>query len=77
MKKTTQQETMLNDFPILKSNIHGKQLVYLDNSATSLTPMQVIKAMDEYYNKYRANVHRSIHTLGEKATEAFIEAHKK
>ena len=68
---------MLNDFPILKSNIHGKQLVYLDNSATSLTPMQVIKAMDEYYNKYRANVHRSIHTLGEKATEAFIEAHKK
>src|SRR3989344_1083100 len=57
------------DFPILSRKIHGKPLVYLDSSATTQKPRQVISAMDRYYRRHNANVHRGVHTLSGEATE--------
>ena len=70
-------EDIRKDFPILQRKVHNKPLVYFDNAATSQKPIQVIEAMDFYYRNYNANVHRSIHQLGEEATEKFMEAHEK
>src|SRR3990167_8022291 len=70
-------ESIRKDFPILQRKVHGKPLVYLDNAATSQKPKQVIDAVDFYYRNYNANVHRSIHQLGEEATAKFEEAHEK
>ncbi len=57
------------DFPILERLINGKPLIYLDSAASSQKPRQVIEAVTLYYERSHANVHRSIHTLGEEATE--------
>ena len=57
-------------FPILKELVHGKPLVYFDNAATSQKPRRVIKAESAYYATINANVHRGVHTLSTKATEA-------
>ncbi len=65
------------DFSILNKKINGKDLVYLDNGATSLTPEAVIGVMNQYYGEYNANVHRSIHSIGERATKEYEDAHKK
>lgn len=65
------------DFPILKETIHDKPLVYLDNAATTQKPVQVIAAVDEYYRHYNSNIHRGVHTLSQKATEAYEGARKK
>ena len=62
------------DFPILKRKINGKPLVYFDNAATSLKPNAVLEAVNDYYTKYSANIHRGIHTLSQVATEKFEEA---
>jgi len=70
-------ESIRKDFPILQRKVHNKPLVYLDNAATSQKPKQVIDAIDFYYKNYNANVHRSIHQLGEEATAKFEEAHQK
>ena len=70
-------ESIRKDFPILQRKVHGKPLVYFDNAATSQKPSQVIDAIDFYYKNYNANVHRSIHMLGEEATAKFEEAHEK
>src|SRR3990167_7063691 len=70
-------ETIRKDFPILQRKVHGKPLVYFDNAATSQKPRQVIEAIDFYYKNYNANIHRSIHQLGEEATAKFEEAHQK
>ncbi|MDP3734418.1 MAG: cysteine desulfurase [Nanoarchaeota archaeon] len=59
------------DFPILKTLINGKKLVYLDNSATTQKPKQVIAAMTHFYEHCNANVHRGIYTLSRQATEAY------
>lgn len=64
------------DFPILGEKVHGKQLIYLDNAATTQKPIQVIDAISDYYRHYNANVHRAIHKLGETATEAFENSRK-
>src|SRR3989344_7002490 len=64
------------DFPILEKKMNGKQLVYLDNAASSLTPQQVLNAMNKYYQEYRANVHRGIYEFSEKATEEYENAHE-
>lgn len=61
------------DFPILKRQIHGRPLVYLDNAATSQKPKAVIDALVRYYSEYNANIHRGIHTLAEEATAAYEE----
>ncbi|MFH1770414.1 MAG: cysteine desulfurase [archaeon] len=65
------------DFPILKRKINGKQLVYLDNSATTQKPLQVINAMNDYYMKHNANVHRGVHTLSVESTQLYEQAHEK
>ena len=66
------------DFPILQRRLsNGKPLVYLDNAATTQKPVQVLEAMDNYYRSTNANVHRSIHELGERATEEYVAAHQK
>ncbi|MDX9750695.1 MAG: cysteine desulfurase [Flavobacteriales bacterium] len=57
-------------FPILKEQVHGRPLVYFDNAATSQKPRRVIKAESAYYATINANVHRGVHTLSTKATEA-------
>ncbi len=61
------------DFPILDRTINGKPLIYLDSAASSQKPRQVIDAVRHYYETTHANVHRSIHTLGEEAT-ALLES---
>lgn len=59
------------DFPILDREVHGKPLIYLDNAATSQTPIQVIDCLDDYYRRLNANIHRGLHTLADEATAAF------
>ncbi len=65
------------EFPILKTKVHGKPLVYLDNAATTQKPVAVIEAESKYYRDYNANVHRGIHALSLWATDAFETARKK
>src|SRR5574337_1222135 len=64
-------ERIRKDFPVLRQQVHGKPLVYLDNAATSQKPKAVVEAMERYYLTGNANVHRGIHVLSEQATEAF------
>ena len=59
------------DFPILQRIINGHPLVYFDSGASSQKPRAVLEAMNRYYERSHANVHRSIHTLGEEATELY------
>ena len=59
------------DFPILRREIHGKPLVYLDNAASSQRPRAVIETISEYYERDHANVHRGVHTLSQRATDAY------
>jgi len=59
------------DFPVLKERAYGKPLVYLDNAATSQKPQVVIDALVEYYSAYNANIHRGVHFLSQKASQAF------
>lgn len=69
--------TLRQDFPILEQTIHGKPLVYLDNAASSQKPRIVMEQLVHYYSKDHANVHRGVHTLSERATEAYEEARDK
>jgi cysteine desulfurase/selenocysteine lyase len=64
-------EEIRDDFPVLRQKVHGKPLVYLDNAATSQKPRAVIEAMNDYYVRYNANVHRGIHALAERATREY------
>ena len=59
------------DFPLLRQQIHGKPLVYLDNAATSQKPQAVIDTLTRYYAEENSNVHRGVHLLSERATEAY------
>lgn len=60
-----------NDFPILHERVHGKPLVYLDNAATTQKPASVLAAIDAYYEHDNANVHRGVHLLSQRATDAY------
>ena len=64
-------EAIRRDFPILHQNVNGKPLVYLDNAASSQRPRQVIDAISRYYEHDHANVHRGVHTLSQRATDAY------
>ena len=64
-------------FPILNQEINGHPLVYLDNAATSQKPLAVINAVKHYYEWENSNVHRGVHTLGSRATEAYEGAREK
>src|SRR6056300_888836 len=59
-----------SQFPILDQQIHGRPLVYLDNAATAQKPIAVVDAIRDYYFKDNANVHRGVHTLSQRATDA-------
>ena len=65
------------DFPILSESVHGRQLVYLDNAATTQKPQVVIDAITEAYSHWNANVHRGVHHLSQVATQKHEEAREK
>lgn len=65
-----------NDFPILKQEIYGKPLIYLDNAATTQKPIQVIEAMNDLYYHLNSNIHRGVHYLSEESTSAHENARK-
>jgi cysteine desulfurase/selenocysteine lyase len=64
------------DFPILRQEVYGKPLVYLDNAATTQKPLCVIKKIEEVYSTINANIHRGVHRLSQLATESHEEARK-
>jgi cysteine desulfurase/selenocysteine lyase len=65
------------DFPILSERVHGKQLVWLDNAATTQRPRQVIERLQYYYEHENSNVHRGAHELAARSTDAYEDARKK
>src|ERR1035437_11000432 len=74
MTKIVDWSALRKDFPILDQQVHGKPLVYLDNAATSQKPRSVIDALVHYYEFDNANVHRGIHELSNRSTNAFEAA---
>ncbi len=62
---------------MLAIKVQKKPLIYLDSAATTLTPQTVLDKMNEYYHVYKANVHRALHTAGERATEEYEQARHK
>lgn len=65
------RECVRGDFPILREQVRGRRLAYLDNAATTQKPEAVLRALDDYYRHTNANVHRAAHTLAERATAAY------
>jgi len=63
-----------DDFPILSKKVHDKNLVYLDNAATTQKPIYVIDKVNKYYTTMNANIHRGVHALSQEATEEFERA---
>lgn len=71
-------EAIRKDFPVLDRTVHdGKKLVYLDNAASSQKPRQVLDAVNDYYERHHANVHRGVHVLAEEATALYEGARDK
>ncbi|MEN9271279.1 MAG: SufS family cysteine desulfurase [Thermostichales cyanobacterium HHBFW_bins_127] len=70
-------EGIRGDFPILRRRVNEQPLIYLDNAATSQKPRQVLEAMQDYYCRHNANVHRGVHTLSTEATNAYEGARQK
>jgi cysteine desulfurase/selenocysteine lyase len=64
-------------FPILRRQVHGRPLVYLDNAATTQKPLAVLEAERQYYELHNANIHRGVHALSQEATDAFEGARAK
>ena len=76
--KSFDVEKIRRDFPVLNQEVHpGKKLVYLDSAATSQKPEAVLDAMDDFYHRYNANIHRGIHVLAEAATDLYEKAREK
>ncbi len=69
--------TIRQDFPILHQEVHGHPLIYFDNAATSQKPRHVIEALVGYYERDNANVHRGLHELSGRATDAYEESRRK
>ncbi|MDO8643700.1 MAG: aminotransferase class V-fold PLP-dependent enzyme, partial [bacterium] len=65
------------DFPILAKPVCGKPLIYLDNAATTQKPKRVIDSLQRFLTTYNSNIHRGVHYLSERATEAYEEARVK
>ncbi|MFA1642893.1 cysteine desulfurase [Chryseomicrobium imtechense] len=70
-------QSILSNFPILNQEVNGHPLVYLDSGATSQKPTAVIEAVKAYYEQDNSNVHRGVHTLGNRATEGYEGAREK
>ena len=73
-RSTFDVERARRDFPILHQKVNGKPLVYLDNAATSQKPESVLRVLDKYYREYNSNIHRGVHYLSERATQAYEQA---
>jgi len=73
-RSTFDVEKVRREFPILHQKVNGKPLVYLDNAATSQKPESVLRALDKYYREYNSNIHRGVHYLSERATQAYEQA---
>jgi len=65
------------DFPILKTKVYGKPLIYFDNGATTQKPLCVLDAIDDVYKKYNGNIHRGVHYLSDMSSEAYEQAREK
>ncbi len=70
-------EKIRADFPILERTVHGKPLVYFDTAASAQRPLKVINAIDDFYRKHNANIHRGVHLLSQEATEDYEQARVK
>jgi cysteine desulfurase / selenocysteine lyase len=70
-------ERIRADFPILQRQVNGRQLIYLDNAATSQKPRQVIDALVDFYTNTNANVHRGVHTLSVESTDLYEAARER
>jgi len=73
---TVDWNALREDFPILRERAHGHRLIYLDSAATSQKPRAVIEAVRNFYEHENANVHRGLHTLSSRATEAYENARR-
>ena len=69
-------EQIRKEFPVLHQEVNGKPLIYFDNAATSQKPKSVLNALSHYYEQDNANIHRGIHTLAERATNAYEDTRK-
>lgn len=65
------------DFPILQRTVHGKPLVYLDTAASAQRPLPVLNAIEDFYRRHNANIHRGVHLLSQEATEDYEQARAK
>lgn len=65
------------EFPLLRREVYGRPLVYLDNAATTQKPKIVLETLEKYYREYNSNVHRGVHLLSQEATEAYEVARRK
>ena len=74
---TVDWKAIREDFPILREQAHGHRLIYFDNAATSQKPRVVIDALRHYYEHENANVHRGLHELSSRATEAYEQARQR
>jgi cysteine desulfurase/selenocysteine lyase len=70
-------EAIRADFPILDRKVHGKPLLYLDSTATTQKPRQVLEALERYYETYNANIHRGVYQIAEEATQAYEDSRAK
>lgn len=77
LQSRTSWEDLRSDFPILGQKVHGHPLIYLDNAATSQKPRAVLDCLNHYYERDNSNVHRGLHELSNRATEAYENARKR
>ena len=71
MKKTFRVREIREQFPVLRQTVYGKNLIYFDNGATSQKPQIVLDAINHYYSKDNANIHRGVHYMSQKATDGY------
>jgi cysteine desulfurase/selenocysteine lyase len=76
-QKAFDVERVRSDFPVLSERVHGRALVYLDNAATTQKPEAVIETINHYYRHDNANIHRGVHLLSQRATDAYESARTK
>ena len=76
-KENLNVKKIREDFPILKRIINGNNIIYLDNAATSQTPLQVINAISNYYKTTNSNIHRGVHFLSQEATDLYEQTREK
>jgi len=76
LDKTFDIETIRGEFPILNQEINGSPLVYFDNAASTQKPISVIRSISNYYKNDHSNVHRGVHSLSVRATEAYEQSRR-